>query len=404
MNKRFFVFVILLALLGAGGWYIWTHLFLAKGSAENAMAPAMGGAPAMPVSVLELKRETIALTRSLPGRVSAFRQSQVRPQVNGIITKRLFEEGANVQKGDQLYQIDDARYKAALASAQADLTSARSNITSIQARASRYEELVKIDAVSHQEYDDVKAQLDQANAGVAVAKAAVDVAQVNLGYTKVYAPISGRIGRSLVTEGALVTANQEQALSIITQLDPVYVDMQQSGTEAMELQGQMGGQDAVPVSVFVGDNTVLAYPHEGALKFSEVTIDETTGSITLRAIVPNPDSVFLPGLFVRATIDVGEKEVLLVPQRAATRMPDGSLSVWIVDEGNKAQMRSVQVDSAYKDNWIVSSGMEAGDKIIVEGYQKIGPGAEVVPSPWVPPADMMEPPPEADLEKTDERK
>jgi len=350
----------------------------------DAAAPAEAR-PAPAVAVLQVAEQTVSLSRSLPGRISALRQSQVRPQVNGIITKRLFEEGAQVKKGQQLYQIDDVRYKAAVASAQADLRSAQATIASIKAKSERYAELVKIDAVSRQEYDDTVAQLDQAVAAVAVAKAAVAVAQVDLDFTKVYAPISGRIGRSLVTEGALVTANQEQSLAVITQLDPVYVDMQQSSAEAMALRqvlSQEQGRDNIPVTVMLGENAELAYPHEGSLKFSEVTIDETTGSITLRATVPNPDSILMPGLFVRASIAIGSKTAVLLPQRAATRNPDGSLSVWVVDTDNKAQSRVVEVGEAYQGNWTVTSGLQAGERVIVEGYQKVGPGAVVVPSPW----------------------
>jgi membrane fusion protein (multidrug efflux system) len=396
MKKIVLTAIILVLLGGAGGWYI---LSAEEGSGDAAqMAPA-AGAQAMPVSVLTLEPQQISVSHTLPGRVSAFRQSQVRPQVNGLIIERFFEEGAKVEKGQQLYQIDDARFRAALASAEADLKSARSTINSIEARSRRYEELVKIDAVSRQEVDDVKAQLDQANAAVAVAKAAVDVAKVNLDYTKVYAPISGQIGRTLVTEGALVTANQEQPLAVITQLDPVYVDMQQSGGEAMALQqARLEGQQSVPVTLMLGENNQIAYPEVGSLKFSEVTIDETTGSITLRAVIPNPDGVLLPGLFVRAKMDLGEKTALLVPQRAATRTPEGALTVWTVDENNQGQPRPFQSSGAYEDNWIVTGGLNQGDSLIVEGYQKIQPGMAVVPQPWTQPpsADLPVIPGEAE--------
>lgn len=379
MNKYLLLAIGCLLVMGAAGFYF------VKGSGNKNIAniaPA-AGAPAPAVSVLTVQSESIVLSKSLPGRISAFRQSQVRPQVNGIIMERLFEEGAIVEKGQQLYQIDDARFSAALASAEADLKSAQSNIASINAKTRRYKELVKIDAVSRQEYDDVKAQLDQANAAVSVAKAAVDVAQVNLDYTKVYAPITGRIGRSLVTEGALVTANQVQPLSVITQMDPVYVDMQQAGTEAMALQqARLEGQDDIPVSIMLGENNQITYPHTGRLKFSEVTIDETTGSIALRATMPNADGVLMPGLFVRASLDMGQNQGLLVPQRATTRNSDGHLNVWVVDQNNKAAPRTIQVDGAYHDSWIVSDGLKAGETIIVEGYQKIAPDTIVTPSPW----------------------
>ena len=381
MKKYLLLLGAFLVVAGLSGYFFYGHLS-SQADKANAASPAAGG---QAVSVLTVENETIFVSRSLPGRISAFRQSQVRPQVNGLITERLFEEGANVKKGEQLYQIDDARYKAALVSAQADLRSARSMIASVKAKNERYQNLVEINAVSRQEFDDARADLDQANAGVAVAKAAVDVAQVNLDYTKVYAPIDGRIGRSLVTEGALVTANQAEPLAVITQLDPVYVDMQQPSGEAMQLQqALLRGQDEVPVTVMLGQGNEITYAHKGTLKFSEVTIDETTGSITLRATVPNPDDVLMPGLFVRASLAIGQKEALLVPQRATTRNPNGSLSVWVVDEENKAQNRIIEVGEAYESNWIVQSGLNAGETIIIEGYQKIASGALVSPTPWQP--------------------
>lgn len=373
------------ALTAGIGYYAWNHLN--SGNQQASLSPAAGpngGGMAMPVSVLQLQQQTISVTHTLPGRIAASKQSQVRPQVNGIITARLFEEGAQVEKNQQLYQIDDARYKAALTSAQADLKSARSTINSIEARARRYEDLVKIDAVSRQEYDDVIAQLDQANAAVEVAKAAVEVARVNLAYTKVYAPISGQIGRSLFTEGALVTANQGEPLAVITQLDPVYIDMQQSSLDASMLQQArlLEGSDTIPVTIMIGDNNQAAYPHTGELKFSEVTIDQTTSSITLRAVSPNPEKTLLPGLFVRAIINIGERSALLVPQRATTRTPDGKINVWVVDTDNTAQPRVFETYGTHGDSWIVKNGLNAGETIIVEGYQKVGPGSQVIPSPW----------------------
>ncbi|MCD8566671.1 MAG: efflux RND transporter periplasmic adaptor subunit [Alphaproteobacteria bacterium] len=377
--KKAALVLILVALVIAGGAYWWMIT-------GGAMQSAMTAPPQMPpqaVSVIEMAPQKISIMRQLPGRVSPFRQSQVRPQVDGIITERLFEEGADVEKGQQLYQIDDARYKAALNSAIADLKSAEANVKTIEARAKRYEDLVKIKAISQQEYDDAQAQLDQANAAIAVAQAAVDVAQVNLDYTKVYAPISGRISRSFITEGALVTANQDQNLAVITQLDPVYIDMQQSGSDAIHLRARMMGKEAIPVHLLLDEQTGKTYPGEGTLKFSEVTIDETAGSIALRALMPNPDGLLLPGLFVRADLDLGESDAILVPQRAAVRTPEGNLTVWVVDQNNQAQPRPVQVEQAYKDSWIVTDGLSAGDKVIVEGYQKVRPGAPVSPAPWV---------------------
>jgi len=375
--KKILSLVILGLLIAGAGFYFWQH----KGESQSG-ASGVSGAPSPPVAILEVKLQTIQISYELPGRISPYRQSQVRPQVDGIITERLFEEGANVEKGQQLYQIDDVRYKAALNSAKADLASARAKIKSVKAQEQRYRDLVKINAVSQQEYDDVKAAFDQAMAAVDVAQAAVDVAQVSLDYTKVYAPIAGRISRSFVTEGTLVTANQAQFMATITQLDPMYVDMQQSGSEAMQLRSRMLGKESVPVHLVADNGAGGSYPHDGALKFSEVTVDETTGSIALRALIPNPDSVLLPGLFVRAKIDLGQSKALLVPQRAVMRTPDGELTAWVVDQNNQVRPRPIQVEHAYKDQWIVKSGLQAGDRVIVEGHMKIAPGVPVSPTLW----------------------
>lgn len=373
--KKIFPLVLSILLFVVGGWFWQANA--SKSDGATAVTP-----PPQAVSTLALTLQTIDFSQKLPGRISSFRQSEIRPQVDGIITERLFEEGAKVVKGQQLYQIDDKRHKAALNSALADLKSANALLKTGQAREKRYKNLVKINAVSVQEYDDVKADYDQAIAAVAVAQAAVDVAKVNLDYTKVYAPISGYISRSFVTEGALVTANQTQYLARITQLDPVYVDMQQSSTEAMGLRARMLGNEAVPVHIILNEKTDTRYPLTGEVKFSEVTVDESTSSIVLRALVPNPDGMLLPGLFVQAALDLGEKSVLLVPQRAAIRTPSGGLTAWVVDNG-KAQQRIIKVDGAYKDNWIVTEGLSEGEEVIVEGYQKVRADAPVSTVPWV---------------------
>ncbi len=335
-------------------------------------------APAQEVTVLNVTVQKISTQQSLPGRVTAFRQSEVRPQVDGIITERLFEEGSNVEKGQQLYQIDASRYTALLNSANADLQSAKANVQSIEARAGRYKDLVKVGAVSKQENDDAVAQMNTAKAAVAVAQAAVDLAKVNLDYTKVYSPISGQIGRSFVTDGTLVTANQSQALTMITQLDPVYVDMQQSLSESdvADIRSHMSGKNEIPVRLMMGRQG-KAYQHQGTLKFSEVTVDQTSSSIALRALFPNPEGTLLPGSFVRAVIELGETDAVLVPQRATTRTPEGQLRVWIVDEQGKAQQRAITVGQAYEDQWIVETGLAQGDRVIVEGYQKVRPDAVV---------------------------
>lgn len=374
-TRNLLILIGITALAGGLWWFLGHDDGQTGGNLPEAARP-------QPVAVLQLKPETITFTQELPGRVSPYRQSQVRPQVDGIVTRRMFVEGADVKKGQQLYQIDDARYKALLNSARADLASAQANVKTIAARAQRYEELVKIKAISQQEFDDIRSQLHQAQAAVAVAQAAVDLARVNLSYTKVYAPIDGQISRSFVTEGALVTTNQTQHLAIITQLDPVYIDMQQSSTDAVHLRSRIKDKASIPVDLIFDDKTSKASRYEGTLKFSEVTVNETTGSVALRALIPNPDGFLLPGLFVRARLNLGQDEVLLVPQRVTTRTPDGNLMVWVVDENNQAQKRSIQTEQAYQDNWVVTAGLKAGDIVIVEGYLKVGPGAPVAPSPW----------------------
>ncbi len=341
-----------------------------------------GGMPPPSVSVITLQPQVISQSVSLPGRITPSRQSQVRPQVDGIITQRLFEEGALVEQGQQLYQIDDARYKAQLNSAKADLKSTMANLKTMEAKAIRYKDLMARNAVSEQDYDDVIAQTEQARASISVAQAAVDLAKVNLEYTKVYAPISGQISRSFVTEGTLVTANQSQQLATITQLDPVYVDMQESGSDVMVMRSKMRENNAMTVSLHMNDASGMAYGENGTLKFSEVTVDETTGAVALRAVMPNPEGLLLPGMYVRATVNLGEASVLLVPQRATTRQPDGSLAVSVVNAENKVEPRILKGGVIYQDQYIATGGVQAGDRVIVTGYQKVQPGTQVNPQPW----------------------
>ena len=371
--KLLSIFFIVFIVAGIA-WYMKSS----EDSAVNKVLPAQS----ISVSVLKLREQKIVLKEILPGRVTPYKQAEIRPQVDGIIVQRLFEEGSDVEKGQQLYQIDDRPYSAVLASRQADLKSARANVRSVKAKAVRYESLVKINAVSKQEYDDVLAQLDQADAGISVAQAAIDIAQINVDYTKVYAPIAGRIGKSVVTEGSLVTGNQTQSLAVITQLDPVYLDMNQPSVEAMRLQSLISGKNKIPVRVIVEGMSSMFHSQVGELKFSDVSIDETTGSFALRAIIPNPDYTLLPGLFVHAELDMGEKNMLLIPQRATARGADGNLSVWVVSEENKTSRRPVVISAAYKDQWIVESGLSVGEDIVIEGYQKLSPNAVVVPSLW----------------------
>jgi membrane fusion protein (multidrug efflux system) len=352
-------------------------------SAQEEAAPLLE--PVQAVSTLLLEEQSITLSHSLPGRITAYRQSDVRPQVDGIVTLRMFEEGAEVEKGQQLYQIDDTRYKAVLSSAVADLRSAQANLKAVRSRTNRYEELLKSNTISRQEYDDAVAALGQAQAAIGMAQAQVDLAKIDVDYTKVYAPISGRISRSFVSEGALVTANQAQVLATITALDPVYVDMQQSAGEQVltEVHTQLPGDASVPVQLMLERrNGESRYTHTGYLKFSEVTMDQTTGATTLRAQIPNPEGYLLPGMFVGAVLDLGEVQGLLVPQRATTRTAQGELVVWVVDNERKARRRIIKADSAYQDRWVVSAGLKAGETIIIEGYQKVQDGQQVANADW----------------------
>ncbi len=382
VSKRLIIFIGIAVAIGAVAYYMMSG----SGGRQGAGGP-MGGMGQMPptaVSTLQISKQTITREEQLPGRISAFRQAEIRPQVEGIITKRSFEEGSYVEQGQALYQIDDTPYKAAVASARADLVSAEANLKAATSKEARFKELIKTSAVSGQVYDDAVAELERSKAAIAVANANIDVAQVNLDFTRVYAPISGRIGRSSVTEGALVTTNQSDSLTTITQLDPIFVDISQPGTSSMQLRSELAGRTDIPVEIILNSTTGQTHPHMGELKFSDVVVDETTGSVGLRALVPNPDQLLLPGLFVRTKINLGQAEVILVPQRATIRNPDGSLTVWVVDANNQVNPRPINVSSGYQDQWVVSSGIEEGETIIIEGYQKVRPGATVSPSPWMP--------------------
>ncbi|MFW1677510.1 efflux RND transporter periplasmic adaptor subunit [Pontibacter sp. JAM-7] len=377
MNKRLLIPALLLAI---GAMFLYT-----LGLQTQNETVVKTGAPVLEVATLSLKTQRILLRHSLPGRVTALRQADVRPQVDGIVTRRLFNEGAEVAKGQQLYQIDDTRYKAELNSAVADQRSAEANLKAVEARSRRYGELLKKSAISQQDYDDAVAGLDQARAAVVVAQSKVELAQINLDYTRVHSPISGRISRSFVTEGALVTANQNQALATITVLDPVYVDMQQSADNqaVMELRTELMRNTSMPVQLRLErDNLDSTYAHVGELKFSEVTMDKTTGSTTLRAEIPNPESYLMPGMFVHAVLELGEKEVLLVPQRATARTPQGQLRVWTIDSGNSAQPRTIQAEAPYQDSWIVTDGLKPGETLIMAGYQKLQAGQQVSTVAW----------------------
>lgn len=340
------------------------------------------------VGVITVQPRRAEITTELPGRTSAYLVAEVRPQVSGIIQKRVFTEGSDVKAGQLLYQIDPASYQAAYASAKASESRAEANFIPARLREERYRELVKIKAVSQQDYDNAYASLKQAEAEIASAKAAVETARINLAYSKVTAPISGRIGRSSVTDGALVTANQPTALATIQNLGSMYVDITQSNADLLRLQQtfasgllKKGGAASAKVKLLLENGT--PYPLEGTLKFSDITVDPSTGSVTLRSLFPNPKQLLLPGMFVRAVLQEGVNEkAILVPQRGVTRNQSGNAMVMVVGAGEKAEPRVIKVERTVGDNWLVSDGLKTGDRVILEGTQKARPGTPVKAVPF----------------------
>jgi membrane fusion protein (multidrug efflux system) len=356
------------------------------------VAPAVP--PPMPpaeVTVLTLKEEPVSLSTELPGRTTAFRVADVRPQVNGVLQKRLFTEGADVQAGQQLYQIDPAPYQAALDTAQATLDHANAALINANLTLDRNKGLLVSHAVSKQDMDTATAVATEAQADIATAKAAIETAQINLTYTKVLSPITGRTGRS-VTEGALVTANQTTALVTIQQLDPIYVDVSQSTAVLLRLerelaQGQIksAGNNQAEVKLTLEDGS--AFDQTGQLQFSEANVDPATGSVILRAVFPNPTHLLLPGMFVRAEIQEGISEKgILIPQQAVTHDAKGNATTLVVTPDNKVELRVIMTTRAIGDKWLVGSGIAAGERVIMEGLQKAVPGATVKPTDWIPPA------------------
>ncbi|KJK07087.1 MULTISPECIES: efflux RND transporter periplasmic adaptor subunit [Pseudomonas] len=339
---------------------------LLSGCKKEEAAPA---AQAPQVGVVTLQTQAYTLTSDLPGRTTAYRIAEVRPQVNGIILKRQFKEGTEVKEGQQLYQIDPSVYEATLASAQANLQSTRS-------LSERYKQLVAEQAVSRQEYDDAQAKRLQA-------EAALRSAQIDLRYTKVLAPLSGRIGRSAVTEGALVNNGQADAMAVIQQLDPIYVDVTQSSAEMLKLrrelesgQLQKVGDNAAKVTLTLEDGST--YRQEGRLEFSEVSVDQTTGSVTLRAVFPNPEHNLLPGMFVHARLKAGvNAQAILAPQQGVTRDLKGQPTALIVNKENKVELRQLKASRTVGNEWLIEEGLNAGDRVITEGLQFVKPGVEV---------------------------
>jgi membrane fusion protein (multidrug efflux system) len=359
-------------------------LLVASACGRDDRAQAKPAGPSAPISVgvFTVEGKLLTLTRELPGRTSPYRVAEVRARVNGIVQKRLFEEGTDVKAGQKLFQIDPAPYQAALESAKAQVVRAEATIGSASALAARYEKLLQTNAVSKQEYDDAVAKQKAAQADLAAARAAVKTARINLDYTTVTSPIAGRIGRSEVTEGAYVQANTATLLATVQQLDKLYTDLTWSSAEMLKLRRSLESGDlkASPseakVTVVLEDGR--EYPIAGTLQFADVSVDQTTGSVSLRATIDNPKQMLLPGMFVRARIDEGTKEnAILVPQKGVTRDPNGTAIALVVDKQNKVERRQLVTDRAIGDSWLVTSGLAPGDQVIIDGIQKVRPGAPV---------------------------
>ncbi len=373
-----------------------------SGGNSDGAASASAPPPAPAVTVLRVETEAVPLFTELPGRTTPYLIAELRPQVTGIVKERRFEEGSEVEAGQLLYQIDPALYQAAYASAQASLARAEANLTMAQLKAKRYSGLEKSDAVSKQANDEATAEARQAQADVAAATAALEKARIELDYTQLKAPIAGRIGRSAVTRGALVTANQPAALATLQQLDPIYVDLTQSSAEILRIRRQLeagelrrGPDASLPVKLVLEDGT--EYGLEGTLAFSEVTVDEGTGSVTLRARFPNPKGELLAGTYVRARLPLGVRAgAIRVPHAALSRDPRGRAQVMVVDAGGKVEARPAKTLQSQGDHWVIGEGLTAGDRVIVEGLQRARPGTlvqaeEAESSPGAGPASVTAP-------------
>ena len=363
-------------------------LLLAACDRSPRQGPPQMGPPA--VSVVTVQTGKIMLTTELPGRTAAYRVAEIRPQVSGLILERLFEEGTDVKAGQVLYRIDPAPFKAALDNAEAALRRARANLPPLRSRAERYKALLADKAVSQQAYDDTDSALKQAEAEIASWQAQVKTARINLQYTKITAPIPGRIGKSNVTVGAIVTAYQPLALATIQQLDPMYVDVPQSTVDLLRLKSRLRqgllksqGEKQNKVKLILEDGT--PYPLEGILQFSDITVDKTTGSVTLRALFANPDGILLPGMFVQAVIKEGVNEqAVLIPQQGVSHDPKGNPYALVVDADSRAAFRPLTLDRAIGDKWLIASGLVPGDRVIVEGLLMLRPGTPVKATPFAP--------------------
>ncbi len=365
-----------------------------SGAACDRARPAPPPGP-VEVSAVTVRPERVVLTTELPGRTAAYLVAEVRPQVSGSLQQRLFVEGSDVKAGSVLYKIDAAPYQAAYDQAKAALAVAEANLPATRLRAERLKGLVEIHAVGQQDYDDAAAALLRADASVASARAAMESARINLAYTPLKAPISGRIGKSAVTVGAMVTAYQPVALALIQQLDPIYVDVTQSSADLLRLRrglasGQLKNSGSLRnVKLLLEDGT--PYSREGKLQFRDVTVDPTTGSVVLRMVFPNPDAVLLPGMFVRAIVEEGVNEQgILAPQQGVTRNRKGDAEALVVDKEGKVAQRALEVDRAIGDRWLVTKGLAAGDQVIVDNLQRIRPGDPVKAVPFAPTAGPVD--------------
>ena len=359
----------------------------ALAACSDKAAPAPDKAAPAKVGVLTVQSESQTLTSALPGRTSAFMSAEIRPQISGIVQKRLFTEGTTVKAGQALYQIDPAPYQVAEASAKAALAKAQAQARTAQVNAQRNAELVQIDAISRQAYEESQASAQQSASDVAVAQAALQAARINLGYTRITAPIAGRTSLSTVTPGALVTANQAGVLTTIAQIDPVYVDITQSSTDLLQLKRELAqgrfervGEGAARITLQLEDGST--YPHAGRLQFTGVNVNPSTGAVTLRAVVPNPDGVLMPGMYVQTLLPTGvSSDALLLPQQAVTRDIAGKASALLVNAEHKVERRPIEVDRAIGNRWMVSAGVAPGDTVIVDGFQRIKVGDTVNPQP-----------------------
>lgn len=358
-----------------------------KKEADSHGNPMMGGGGPIEVGVVTIKAESVPVTTELPGRVDAVRTAQVRARATGILLKRIFKEGSEVKAGEKLFEIDPAPLQAAYDSAKATHAKAEANLKLVESKAKRFTELVAIHAISQQDYDEIASAAVQAKADLEAAKAAMETAELNLGYATVTAPISGRIGEAKVTEGALVSQTQATELAVIQQLDPVYVDFTQSSAEVLRLrrafdEGKLKILNAGEAKVNLELEDGTTYQHPGKLLFTDPTVDPTTGMVTMRAEFPNPDHLLLPGMFGRGKLEQAvADEAITVPQRGVTLGPNGSASVMVVAD-DKVQIRPIKISSAVGDKWIVTEGLKAGEWVIVEGLQKVRPDAAVKPVPF----------------------